>query len=222
MSLQVVKNKKTPFCKVCFDAKKTESEYTSHYVRSAPVNGKIVCPTLLSQQCRYCQKSGHTVKFCSALNKSSEQKKPIAKVEKNVTQKGNNIFNILDSEEEDEEEEEEEYFPVKKPLLTGYAAACASTNVCARPTANACPTAKACTTAACTTAKACTTTNVCPTAAACTTAKACTLKPLQLPIEEKEEVEKLNPTITAVKRSWADWSDSEDEEGDNFESDNDW
>ena len=41
---------KKKFCKVCQDAGKTEKEYTSNYVRSAPgPNGVLVCPTLLSQ-----------------------------------------------------------------------------------------------------------------------------------------------------------------------------
>lgn len=59
--------KKKPFCKVCHDAGKKESEYTSHYVRSIPdCNGvtKVTCPTLLSMECRYCYKTGHTAKFC--------------------------------------------------------------------------------------------------------------------------------------------------------------
>ena len=54
------------FCKVCKDAGKNETEYTSHWVRDAPgPNGKVVCPTLLSQKCKYCRKYGHTPKHCS-------------------------------------------------------------------------------------------------------------------------------------------------------------
>jgi hypothetical protein len=61
-------SKQTPFCKVCFDAGKSEKEYSNHYVRSAPgTEGKVVCPTLLSQQCGYCLNSGHTPKFCPVL-----------------------------------------------------------------------------------------------------------------------------------------------------------
>ena len=52
-------------CKVCKDAGKPESEYTSHFVKDR--EGKVVCPTLLSQQCRYCQKPGHTVSHCPTL-----------------------------------------------------------------------------------------------------------------------------------------------------------
>jgi hypothetical protein len=59
-------------CKVCMDANKPKSVYTSHRVKQ---NGVVVCPTLLSQECKYCHKKGHTVKFCSALEKENERKK---------------------------------------------------------------------------------------------------------------------------------------------------
>jgi len=36
--------------------------YTSHWVKDK--QGKVCCPTLLSQQCRYCNNHGHTIKFC--------------------------------------------------------------------------------------------------------------------------------------------------------------
>lgn len=70
---------KKPFCKVCFDAKKPESEYTSHHVRSLPdMNGKTVvtCPVLKATECRYCYNFGHTAKFCPVLE---ENKKKAAK-----------------------------------------------------------------------------------------------------------------------------------------------
>ena len=66
-----------PFCKVCQDAGKSEKEYTSHFVRSEPgPNGKVVCPTLLSQNCGYCDGCGHTPKFCPVLasHKAAEEK----------------------------------------------------------------------------------------------------------------------------------------------------
>jgi hypothetical protein len=66
-----------PYCKVCHDAGKSEKEYTSHYVKSAPgPEGKVVCPTLLSQSCGYCGSSGHTPKFCPTLaaEKAAEEK----------------------------------------------------------------------------------------------------------------------------------------------------
>ena len=56
------------FCKVCQDAGKSESEYTSHFVRDSPgPNGKVICPTLLSQKCRGCGVNGHTYKYCPSI-----------------------------------------------------------------------------------------------------------------------------------------------------------
>jgi len=56
----------TPYCKVCRDAGRPESEYTSHYVKDQPgSNGKVVCPTLLNQACRICNKTGHTSSYCA-------------------------------------------------------------------------------------------------------------------------------------------------------------
>lgn len=61
------------FCKVCFDAKKPESVYTSHFVKDVPgFFGKIVCPTLLQQQCQYCKSPGHTVSYCAVLKKKEK------------------------------------------------------------------------------------------------------------------------------------------------------
>ncbi len=72
---KIINNKK-PFCKVCFDAKKPESEYTSHRVRSLPdMNGKtiVTCPVLASTECRYCYQFGHTTKFCTVLEENKKK-----------------------------------------------------------------------------------------------------------------------------------------------------
>lgn len=59
------RKKGKPFCKVCFDASKPESEYTSHYLKSSPgPTGKLVCPTLLNQSCLTCGNRGHTSSYC--------------------------------------------------------------------------------------------------------------------------------------------------------------
>lgn len=59
------------FCKVCQDAGKSESEYTSHFVRDSPgPNGKVICPTLLSQNCRGCGINGHTYKYCPSIKQN--------------------------------------------------------------------------------------------------------------------------------------------------------
>ena len=61
-------------CKVCQDAGKSESEYTSHFVRDSPgPNGKVICPTLLSQNCRGCGINGHTYKYCPLIKQNMKE-----------------------------------------------------------------------------------------------------------------------------------------------------
>jgi len=64
-----------PYCKVCFDAGRPEKEYTSHYVKDQPgPNGKVICPTLLNQACRICNKTGHTSSYCSQYRSRREER----------------------------------------------------------------------------------------------------------------------------------------------------
>jgi hypothetical protein len=107
----------TPYCKVCHDAGKEESVYLSHFIRETKdPSSKVVCPTLLSQECRYCFKSGHTVKYCKEIKrvqikKSQQEKKDKARVslENQNDTKSNNIYQALtfdqDSDTDDENEE---------------------------------------------------------------------------------------------------------------------
>ena len=64
-----------PFCKVCYDAKLSTEEYTSHFVKDQPgPNGRVVCPTLLAQKCLICGVPGHTSSYCpdnSSVSSSS-------------------------------------------------------------------------------------------------------------------------------------------------------
>ena len=79
-----------PFCKVCHDAGKTEKEYTSHFVKSEPgPNGKVVCPTLLNQVCRYCYNLGHTAGYCPIIaeNKAREEKEQKIKAKQDAFEK---------------------------------------------------------------------------------------------------------------------------------------
>lgn len=111
-------NIKKPFCKVCQDAGKPESDYTSHWVKSLPDRtGKssITCPTLLSNECRYCFKLGHTAKFCPVLEKNKKDKeraerKITYKVEEpqKKTEKKKSIFNGFAAFQVDSDSEEEE------------------------------------------------------------------------------------------------------------------
>ena len=79
-------NAKKPYCKVCHDAGKPESEYTSHHVRSLPDkqgNTTILCPTILNTECRFCYGLGHTAKFCPTLaNKKKSEEKEKREVKK--------------------------------------------------------------------------------------------------------------------------------------------
>ena len=130
-------NKTKSFCKVCFDAGKSESEYTSHFVRSEPgPRGKVVCPTLLSQACTYCHINGHTVKFCPTLKKRNklenikqkqneyskykECKKPLQKENKK------SVFAILDSDSDDVEPEKEDNFPMLSRVAEKKELTCAT------------------------------------------------------------------------------------------------
>jgi|LauGreDrversion4_2_1035121.scaffolds.fasta_scaffold118706_3 hypothetical protein len=62
------------FCKVCRDAGRPESEYTSHFVKDQPgPNGKVVCPMLLNQACRICHNTGHTSSYCSQYRSRREE-----------------------------------------------------------------------------------------------------------------------------------------------------
>lgn len=104
---------KKPYCKVCHDAGKPESEYASHWVKD--LTGKTTCPTLLNTECRYCFKLGHTAKFCDNLIKVNKEKerverrhqqavaqKPAAVQKNNPAQKGGFAALCEDSDSEEE------------------------------------------------------------------------------------------------------------------------
>lgn len=134
------------YCKVCHDAGKTEAEYRSHFTRESPdPKAKVTCPTLLAQECRYCCKNGHTVKYCPTL-KDNQKKQKLhdakvnrGKVLQNTTEKSKgklinkNVFMCLDSDsEEDVVVNQVEEFPAlitsvsrNQPVLSNYAAALA-------------------------------------------------------------------------------------------------
>lgn len=66
------------FCNMCFKAGKSEKEYTSHWLRDRPgPGGVVVCPYLLSIECRYCHAKGHTVSRCPILAKKSFKCSPL-------------------------------------------------------------------------------------------------------------------------------------------------
>lgn len=123
-SINVSNNSKKTFCKVCQDAGKSESVYTSHFVRSMPDrSGKttVLCPTLLNTECRFCFNLGHTTKFCPTLaaNKKSEEKatrkaefKQIEEKAVVKVQKPTSVFAAL----ADSDSDEEDTCKVSKPI----------------------------------------------------------------------------------------------------------
>ena len=60
----------TMFCKVCFDASK--SDYKTHNVKDSASN--VVCPLLLNTKCRKCGYFGHTTKYCKFTENPVVQK----------------------------------------------------------------------------------------------------------------------------------------------------
>jgi len=108
-----------PYCKVCHDAGLTEDIYTSHFIRkSKEPNSPVVCPTLLSQNCRYCLQPGHTVKYCPVLlqKHNTPLSQPPKKVKETLktkqtslpSQTPTNMFNVFILYSDDEEEEEKQ------------------------------------------------------------------------------------------------------------------
>lgn len=68
--------KASAYCKVCHDAGRPRHEYTSHFVKDKKgPDGKVVCPLLLNQECRYCHEKGHTPKECPKIKDKAERKR---------------------------------------------------------------------------------------------------------------------------------------------------
>ena len=205
-------------CKVCQDAGKTESEYSSHFTReSRDPNSRVVCPTLLALNCKYCFQKGHTVKYCKELKKKERtavhqlrRSEAPTKSESKGIRANTNIFIALDSEDEADDEPKEnqvltpevqEQFPAmtaSKPVLpqlvtTSYA------SVLARPFEAKAPESKT------------------PVA------------PRQAPKAAPKAAPRLAPWASKVattvpsKMNWADMdSDSEDEEYAEVEDNSAW
>jgi hypothetical protein len=94
-------------CKFCKDSGKSYEIYTSHFVReSADPNSRIVCPTILAMECRFCFKKGHTISKCVkyANRGISITDTPIKKNKKEVNPNNykKNTFELLSDTEEDE------------------------------------------------------------------------------------------------------------------------
>ena len=70
-----------PFCKVCQDSGKPENVFKSHFTRETPdPTSRVICPTLLEQECRFCYKRGHTVKYCKEAKNANNVRTQVKKV----------------------------------------------------------------------------------------------------------------------------------------------
>lgn len=105
--------KLTAHCKVCQDAGKSEEIYRSHFIRETrDPNSRVICPTLLSQECRFCFKKGHTTKYCSTLKENERNKQQQQRALKPTPQKPAekpkpkpvNQYACLDSDSEEEDQ----------------------------------------------------------------------------------------------------------------------
>lgn len=112
MSSVIVSTKK-PFCKVCLDVGKQESEYTNHWTKND--KGKVICPTLLEMMCKYCFKKAHTVSYCPVLAKNKKREAFLEKKESFQNKKNinpsktiTNLFQALEEDSDDSDLEEEE------------------------------------------------------------------------------------------------------------------
>jgi hypothetical protein len=112
-SKQIYSASKKPCCKVCVDAGKPEKEYSSHYVKD--LNGKVTCPTLLGQECRFCHMKGHTTSHCATLKKQKESEEnsrrpPVSPPKKEVSaSKKSNVFAYLEMNSDDSDDEVEQF-----------------------------------------------------------------------------------------------------------------
>jgi hypothetical protein len=123
MSAYNNKNNKK-FCKVCQDAGKPESLFTSHFPRETnDRNSRVVCPTLLAQECRNCGKRGHTIKYCTVNMNNAVKKNPdtdtVKPREKEKQKNGLNRFECLHKDycKKDKEKDKE----VKEASVKTYA-----------------------------------------------------------------------------------------------------
>ena len=118
------------FCKVCQDAGKPESIYTSHNVRQTQdKTSPVTCPTLLAQECRYCHKQGHSIKYCAIIKEQNDrnqqyqrkesEKKPEPVSVKTKKSLNKNVYMIFAEESDEEREREQERIrnPVPTPQI---------------------------------------------------------------------------------------------------------
>ena len=180
-------NSKKPFCKVCFDAGKPESEYTNHFVKNVPgPNGKVICPTLLGLSCRYCLKNGHMVSHCPDLteNKKKGKKISVTSASASVAKacKKTNMFHHLTFDSDYDSEEDVTIVNCCEPIVEKHHVdAVTYASILAKPKVE-------------------------------TSANACTRS--ELTFDACAKVQKQQPYKYSFKKSWAAYDSSSDEEED--------
>lgn len=62
------------FVPTCAFCKQIGKEFRGHIMRDN--HGQVVCPQLLSNECRYCHEKGHTPKYCPVLQSKKTRSPP--------------------------------------------------------------------------------------------------------------------------------------------------
>jgi hypothetical protein len=98
------------FCKVCFDAGREEKDYTSHFVRSTQnMHSKVICPILIGLKCTFCNRIGHTKKYCTELKLKKKRESKLISLKTEST-----FVALCDSTSESESESESESISVSE------------------------------------------------------------------------------------------------------------
>lgn len=101
---------KEPFCGFC----NSLGLNSNHWMRSY-VNGyyKTVCPELLNTKCQNCFKKGHTMKYCTKKDKTTNnfnKTTAISQINKDKTKEKKNLWSYLCIESDsDNDSENEDY-----------------------------------------------------------------------------------------------------------------
>jgi hypothetical protein len=214
-----------PFCKICFDAGKSPLEYESHYVRSSTgPDSKVVCPTLLALNCRFCHESGHTVNYCKVLAQRKKQEERMQRISRNMANfaaanasaasalKASNLktpknsfalLDLSDAEDEASSDVEDADVDVDVPMCETSCAVSASVSASAPIVSSYAAIAA----------------KPAPPAPAVAPAP---VKQLIVPYVDSDSVFESVSVTQPVRRRWADYITSDEEEEDEEEDDYDW
>jgi hypothetical protein len=196
------------FCKVCHDAGKSIEVYTSHFVKSIPgPKGIVICPTLLGQACTFCLKSGHTVSYCLELKKRNSARARNQKREEYNDSQSNTSQAVHQPKQSVNKfaalyEDAEVTVAVKPTVVEAFPLLCQqSATAVAQPK------------------KMFSYASMASKPQSSLDADQISLIPLSGPRRTTEPVKVVKQPV--VKRSWADWTDSEDDAVSDYEVEDD-